>query len=63
MELERKRADFEDLYTRKGEAIEAKEIEYKKKMKEAKALGVNLNLDVNHSKLVVKYRDLQKVLE
>lgn len=64
-ELEKKRADFEDLFARKGEAIEVKEADLAKKIKEAKAMGVSVNFTVgdSQSKRIAKHRDLQKALE
>lgn len=44
-ELEKKRVDFEDLFVRKSEAIDVKEVDLAKKLKEAKSLGVNVNLN------------------
>lgn len=62
-DLERKLVEFDDLFARKNEAIDTREIEYQKKVKEAKALGVSLNLDLNHEKRVTKYRELAKILD
>lgn len=62
-ELQRRKAEIDDLFSRKSELMATKEEEYSKRVKEANALGVTLNLNAARGKLIAKYRELEKSLE
>lgn len=50
---------MEDLYSRKIELLEAKDVEIKKKMEEAKGVGASSNLDPKGAKKKMKWAELK----